>query len=84
MKTWALQDAKARLSELVRAAGKEPQTITLRGEEKAVVISPEEYRHLQKKKKGKDMTLQEILEAAPTVPEFEPPTRKGRMRPIDL
>ena len=36
-KHWALQDAKARLSELVRAAEKEPQIITYRGKPKVEV-----------------------------------------------
>ena len=83
MRTWALRAAKARLSELVRAAEKEPQAITLRGEERAVVLSAEEYRSLNRKK-GRDQTLYEILESAPRVPEFEIPKRKGRMKPVDL
>lgn len=33
MRTWQLQEAKARLSEVVKQASKEcPQTITMRGE----------------------------------------------------
>lgn len=86
MKTWALQDAKARLSEVVRAAKKKPQRITQRGEEAAVVISPEEYRSLQKKSgKGKEKTFYEIWSSAPKVPEFEPMPRTSEpMRKVDF
>src|SRR5260221_11564873 len=42
---WALQDAKARFSEVVRKAKSEgPQRITVHGREEVVVISVEEYR----------------------------------------
>lgn len=44
MRQWALQDAKARLSEVVRlAADDAPQEITLRGEPAVVVLSRKEY-----------------------------------------
>jgi len=42
---WALQDAKARFSEVVRKAKSEgPQRITVHGREEVVVVSVEEYR----------------------------------------
>jgi prevent-host-death family protein len=41
---WQLQEAKAMLSEVVRSAGREPQIITVRGEEKAVILSMDEYK----------------------------------------
>jgi prevent-host-death family protein len=41
---WPLQDAKNRLSEVVRRARREgPQTVTLRGERAAVVLSAADY-----------------------------------------
>ena len=47
MRDWALQDAKARLSEVVRLAMEhQPQEITLRGEPAVVVLSVEDYRRL--------------------------------------
>lgn len=47
MREWALQDAKARLSEVVRLAMEhEPQEITLRGEPAVVVISRQDYDRL--------------------------------------
>lgn len=79
MATWPLQDAKARLSEVIRAAALEPQHITLRGEEKAVVISSEEYRRLRRPERS----LYEIWRSAPKVPEFElPPRKRERMRKV--
>jgi len=48
MKTWQLQEAKARLSEVIKQASKEgPQTITMRGEPTAVVISRDEYERIK-------------------------------------
>jgi antitoxin Phd len=48
MGTWQLQDAKARLSEVIKKAGKEgPQKITVHGEPTAVVISNKEYKRLK-------------------------------------
>lgn len=44
---WQLQDAKNRLSEVVREAHVAgPQIITVRGEEAAVVLSADEYRRI--------------------------------------
>jgi prevent-host-death family protein len=41
---WSLQDAKNRFSEVVRRARREgPQTVTLRGERAAVVLSAADY-----------------------------------------
>ncbi len=51
MQTWQLQEAKARLSEVVRCAGREgPQAITVRGKEEAVVLSRADYDRLSKPK----------------------------------
>lgn len=82
-KIWPMQDAKARLSEVIRAAEKEPQRISLRGEEKAVVLSADEYRRLLSAHPMP--TLYEIWKSAPKVPEFKlPPRERERMRKIKL
>ncbi len=48
---WQLQEAKNRLSELVKAAEKNgPQVITVHGRETAVVISMTEYQKLTDKR----------------------------------
>ena len=53
MNQWQLQDAKARLSELVRSSEEEgPQEITVHGRAAVVVLSKAEYDRLQAKKPG--------------------------------
>lgn len=50
---WALQDAKARFSEVVRKAKTEgPQQITVHGREEVVVVSVEEYRRIKGRPTG--------------------------------
>jgi antitoxin Phd len=84
MRTWALQDAKARFSEVVRAAKKEPQTITLRGEEAAVLLSAQEYRRLKgRPARTKPKTFLEVMRACPHGLEI-PPRSKDPGRVIDL
>jgi len=44
MKTWQIQEAKAHLSEVVRSRIQEhPQLLTVRGKEKAVLLSRKGY-----------------------------------------
>ncbi len=53
MDTWQLQEAKARLSEVIKKAAKEgPQKITVHGEPTAVVISSKEYERLKRPKES--------------------------------
>ncbi len=45
---WKLEDAKARFSELVRVANSAgPQRVTVRGKDRAVVISASDYERLK-------------------------------------
>jgi prevent-host-death family protein len=46
MKTWQLQEAKARFSQLVKEAHKAPQSVTVHGKEEVVVLAKEEYERL--------------------------------------
>jgi len=50
MSIWQFQEAKAKLSEVVRLAATEPQEITFRGEPAAVVLSIAEYQRLKSQK----------------------------------
>lgn len=51
MNTWQLQEAKNKLSELIRRAHVEgPQTITKHGEDSVVVLSMKDYKTLEKPK----------------------------------
>ena len=63
MTKWQLQDAKDRLSELVRKASDEgPQVITLRGDDAVVVVAADQYARLTHKSKG---TLVEFFGKSP-------------------
>lgn len=51
MNTWQLQEAKARLSEVIKKAKKEgPQSITVHGQPSVVVLSSGEYERLKRPK----------------------------------
>jgi prevent-host-death family protein len=51
MKTWALQDAKARLSTLVEQARRDgPQRITRRGEAMVVVMAADRFDQLTRRR----------------------------------
>ena len=59
---WQLQEAKNRLSELVRKARQEgPQVITLHGRDAAVVVSVREYQRIARPKG----TLVEFVRKSP-------------------
>jgi antitoxin Phd len=46
---WKLEDAKARLSEVVRRANSAgPQRVTVRGEERAVILSAKDFDRLRR------------------------------------
>ncbi len=62
MGTWQMQEAKARLSELVKTAQSEgPQKITMHGQSVAVVISQSMYQRLT----NNQLTLTEFLKNSP-------------------
>lgn len=77
-RTWQLQDAKNRFSEVVDEASRTgPQVITRRGKEAAVVLSAEQYHRLVEAK-GR---LIDVLRRAPKIAgglEIERPTDAGR------
>jgi prevent-host-death family protein len=59
---WQVQDAKQRLSEVIRAAREEgPQVVTRHGQEVAVVIDIADYRRL----KGQTVGFREYLTSGP-------------------
>ena len=62
MRSWQVQEAKARFSDLLREAGRTgPQQITVRGRAAAVVLSTESYERLR----GHKPSLVEFLRASP-------------------
>jgi prevent-host-death family protein len=61
---WALQDAKARFSELVRRARSEgPQHVTVHGRDEVVIIATEELRRLKGEPSGEALIA--ALRASP-------------------
>lgn len=78
---WQLQDAKQRLSEVVRRARDEgPQIVTRHGEEVAVVLDITEYRHLS----GTTPDFKEFLAAAPDLAELELDRSDETARAVEL
>lgn len=64
MHIWQLQEAKARLSEMLRTCEEEgPQMLSVRGEERAVLLSKLDYEKLI----GKQPHLIDFLRASPLV-----------------
>ena len=65
---WALQDAKARLSELVERSLRtgRPQRITRRGEDAVVVLTVQAYRRLVRGRRG---SLVEFLRRGGPLPD---------------
>jgi len=62
MRRWQLQEAKAKLSEVVKSSQREgPQVITVHGEPAVVVISRDEYERLT----GRRPSLVEFLRQSP-------------------
>jgi prevent-host-death family protein len=60
---WQLQNAKNRLSEVVKRARSEgPQTVTVRGERAAIVLSPQDYDALTA---GKPSLVDHLLAGPP-------------------
>ena len=83
MRQWALQDAKARLSELVRlASNHQPQEITLRGEPVAVVLSRADFDQLTQPRES----LVEFMRSSPLygADDLEFPRDESLTREIDL
>ena len=81
---WALQDAKARFSELVRKAKSEgPQRITVHGREEVVVVSVEEYRRVKGQPSGE--ALVKLLRDSPLRDiSIERSRTRGRVRGVKL
>lgn len=81
---WALQDAKARFSEVVRKAKTEgPQRITVHGREEVVVVSVEEYRRVKGQRSGQ--ALVKVLQDSPLGDvRIERPRMRGSVRGVEL
>jgi antitoxin Phd len=76
MGSWALQDAKAKLSELVDTAKRDgPQIITRRGVDEVAVVPMEQWKRMASAARP---SLLEVLQSGPQFDLNIPP--RGRMR----
>jgi antitoxin Phd len=60
-RSWSVQDAKNRFSEVVDAARQKPQTVTKHGKRAVVVVAAEEYDRLKKLERQKTISFNEHL-----------------------
>src|SRR5712692_11627793 len=81
---WRLQDAKARLSELVRQAQHHgPQRVTLHGRDTVVVVRADEFDRMQRPVSGRDIVA--ALASSPLADvNFERLTVESPVRDVDL
>ena len=79
-KKWALQDAKAKFSELIDTAlTKGPQIVTRRGIDTAVVMPMEEWQRMSQPERP---TLKQLLLGdGPRFENLIPPRQKIKLRP---
>ncbi len=78
MGTWQLQEAKAKLSEVIETSKKRgPQIITQRGVKSAVIVPFDEW---ERNREVKKRTLLEILQSGPQGDLNIPPRGSWKMR----
>jgi antitoxin Phd len=89
-KSWSVQDAKNRFSEIISAAQQGPQTVTKHGREAVVIVASGEYARLKRVEQSKKMTFTEMLLAIPKAPPDEDPNEelfprmKVKFRDVEL
>ena len=64
--TWSIQDAKNNFSAIVKAAEREPQTVTKHGTPSVVVVAADEYARLREVQKIKAGSFASRLLSMPT------------------
>jgi antitoxin Phd len=78
MKTWPVQDAKARFSELLETCLREgPQLVTRRGQEAAVLVPIPQWQQLAH---ASELTLKDLLLTDSARGELQIPARGKRRR----
>jgi prevent-host-death family protein len=81
---WALQDAKARFSELVRRVRSDgPQHVTVHGRDEVVVVTAEEFRRLNGGRTGAALIV--ALQESPSREiDIEPRRERQQVRDVKL
>ena len=82
-RSWSVQDAKNRFSEVVEAARRMPQTVTKHGKPAVVIVDVVEYERLRRLERAKAPSFVEVILAMPQ-DDGEFPRRIVRMRDLDL
>ena len=82
-RSWSVQDAKNRFSEVVEAARRKPQTVTKHGKPAVVVVDVTEYERLRHLERAKAPSFVDMLLAIPQ-DDGEFPRVDVRMRELDL
>ncbi|MBU3888988.1 type II toxin-antitoxin system Phd/YefM family antitoxin [Methylosinus sporium] len=81
---WALQDAKARFSELVRRVRSEgPQHVTIHGRDEVVVVAADEFRRLEGERTGEALIA--AMQSSPYRDiDIEPRRERAPVRDVEL
>jgi antitoxin Phd len=82
-RSWSVQDAKNRFSEVVEAARRAPQTVTKHGKPAVVVVDVMEYERLRRLERPQAPSFSDVLLAMPQ-DDGEFPRGNVRMRDLDL
>jgi antitoxin Phd len=64
-RSWSVQDAKNRFSEVIEAARRNPQTVTKHGKPAVVVVDVAEYERLRRLERAQAPSFAEVLLAIP-------------------
>ena len=64
-RSWSVQDAKNRFSEVVAAAHKRPQVVTKHGKPTVVVVDVAEYERLRQLERARAPSFTDLLLAIP-------------------
>jgi len=64
-RSWSVQDAKNRFSEVVEAARRKPQMVTKHGKPAVVVVDVAEYERLRRLERARAPSFADVLLAIP-------------------
>jgi antitoxin Phd len=82
-RSWSVQDAKNRFSEVVKAARRTPQTVTKHGKPAVVVVDVAEYERMRRLERAQAPSFVDMLLAIPQ-DDGEFPRIDVRMRDVEL
>jgi antitoxin Phd len=80
-RSWSVQDAKNRFSEVVQAARHKPQTVTKHGKPAVVVVDVAEYERLRRLERAQAPSFADVLLA---IPQDDGEFSRLKTRPRDL